>query len=720
MKGIKKHQKAVAVVMSTAMTLSAAMPAAAAEANTPKEEVVYVNLDAEGSVKEINVVNIFDLDDDAQIVDYGNYREVRNMNTTDEIRQEKETVKINASAGKLYYEGKLDSDQIPWNISVRYYMDGKEYSGDELAGKSGKLKIALHITENDGCRGDFFDRYALQASITLDTENYKHIVEEGAAIANVGSDKQLTYTILPGEGIETEITADVTDFEMDAISINGIPLSLDIDVDDDELMDKITELQDAIQELDDGAGDLKDGVSELQDSVKDDLKRGTEDLDDGAAQLRDGAGTLKDGGELVNTGAKFLDGGAASLDAGMKSLNQGIAQVQTGLDALNAQSGELTGGSAEMQAALGQLQAALQGVGDSGEEVQQLVAASGAILEGIEELKAGSDSLKQINYESYKAIMAANGVDVDTVKAGNTSAIGEINRLLESVDTIENVLLRFGISSAVIEPWKTKCTNLANEIKMLLAANNACIEGTEVYLNSASEKISELAAGALILRNNYTEFNYAVGNLAATLTGMMNHMTELKNAVNLLVEEYGTLDRGLNAYTDGVAQVVVGYQQVSRGSTTLVEGTVELRDGSSTLYQGTSELLKGIGKFCTATGTLKDGTGQLDDGVSELLTGIAKLYDGTGEMKDGTEEMWDETSGMDTEISDKIDELLASVTGSDVETVSFVSADNTNIESVQFVITTDAISIPDEEETEEAETENPGFWEKLTSLFKKS
>lgn len=101
MKGIKKHQKAVAVVLSMAMTLSAAMPVAAAEANTPKEEVVYVNLDADGSVKEINVVNIFNLDDDGQIVDYGNYREVRNMNTTDEIRQDKETVKINASAGKL-------------------------------------------------------------------------------------------------------------------------------------------------------------------------------------------------------------------------------------------------------------------------------------------------------------------------------------------------------------------------------------------------------------------------------------------------------------------------------------------------------------------------------------------------------------------------------------------------------------------------------------------
>ena len=77
----------------------------------------------------------------------------------------------------------------------------------------------------------------MQASLSLDTDKCKNIVAGDATIANVGSDKQLTYTILPGKGADIEITADVTDFELGGISINGIPLNLNIEVDDDELMD---------------------------------------------------------------------------------------------------------------------------------------------------------------------------------------------------------------------------------------------------------------------------------------------------------------------------------------------------------------------------------------------------------------------------------------------------------------------------------------------------
>lgn len=117
------------------------------------------------------------------------------------------------------------------------------------------------------------------------------------------------------------------------------------------------------------------------------------------------------------------------------------------------------------------------------------------------------------------------------------------------------------------------------------------------------------------------------------------------------------------------------------------------------------------------TGTLKDGTGVLDDGVAELLSGIAQLYDGAGELKDGTSEMREETDGMDTEITDKIDELLETVTGGDLEIRSFVSDKNTNIDKVQFIIKTDGIQI---EEAEEDFTEEPktlSAWQKFLDLF---
>ncbi len=158
-------------------------------------------------------------------------------------------------------------------------MDGKEYSADELEGKDGKVKIAISIKENESYKGDFYDSYALQASLSLDTDKFTNIEAPDATIANVGKNKQLTYTILPGKGADIEINSDVTGFELDGISINGIPLNLNIEVDDEELMDKVDELLEAIEKVDDGTGEVKDGVSELKDGAESELQSGVQNLD---------------------------------------------------------------------------------------------------------------------------------------------------------------------------------------------------------------------------------------------------------------------------------------------------------------------------------------------------------------------------------------------------------------------------------------------------------
>ena len=59
----KLSKKAVAVMLAVGMMLSLPLSALAAEENTPKQEVVYVNLDHDGSVSDIYVVNIFDMDE---------------------------------------------------------------------------------------------------------------------------------------------------------------------------------------------------------------------------------------------------------------------------------------------------------------------------------------------------------------------------------------------------------------------------------------------------------------------------------------------------------------------------------------------------------------------------------------------------------------------------------------------------------------------------------
>ena len=139
--------KILSLLLAFSLMLMFSVPAFAATANTDstKQEVVYINLNSDGSVSKICVVNIFELDEDGQIVDYGDYTVLRNMTSNDKITFENETVRIDTKAGKLYYEGTLNQNVIPWIFSFRYYLDGTEYKAEEIAGKDGALKITISI-----------------------------------------------------------------------------------------------------------------------------------------------------------------------------------------------------------------------------------------------------------------------------------------------------------------------------------------------------------------------------------------------------------------------------------------------------------------------------------------------------------------------------------------------------------------------------------------------
>ena len=294
---------AAAAAVAAAMILSPALTVQAAGKPTAKEEVVYINLTSSGETASVDVVNIFDLAQPGRIVDYGAYSGVRNMTTTDPVSFDGQTVTIDtAQAGRLYYEGTLPGAEMPWDVSIRYTLDGAERTAAEVAGASGALTIHLTVKENTRCRGDFFDTYALQISLTLDGDKCQDIRADGATAANVGSDKQLNYTILPGKGADIALSAQVTDFAMDAIAINGIPLSLDVEVDDQALLDQVTDLTDAIAQLDEGAGALSDGAAELTTGA-DEAAAGASALYEGASSLYSGAGSLHAGSASVQSGA---------------------------------------------------------------------------------------------------------------------------------------------------------------------------------------------------------------------------------------------------------------------------------------------------------------------------------------------------------------------------------------------------------------------------------
>ncbi len=700
---------------NTLNTLSASSTSNTSDAsNTPKEEVVYVNLNADGSLKEINVVNIFELSEDGRITDYGSYTALRNMTTTDEINYSSDTVTVDAKAGKLYYEGKVKDSVIPWNIGVTYFANGKEVPAEKICKMSGALRIHISVTENTSCPGDFFDSYALQLSMTFDTEKCRGITANGATTANVGRDKQITYTVLPGLGLDADITADVTDFETEGISVNGIPLNLNIDVDDDELSARVAGLLGALDALDKGAGSIRDSLSELKDKSESSLKSGVDGLYEGALGLYDGAAALKGGGDEVLRGAAALQSGAASLDGGIGELDGGISEIKDALDTLNSKSAELREGSSAFKAALGELDSALDGISGMSFDLSVLTNASAQIKNGIGEIAASAKELKDtVTFDGYKAAMLQNGLDIDALKLKNADAASSIRALTDSLNAEIEALRQTGADTSELSARAAQLENIAS----LLDANNAAIDGTKSYLDAVNQNLSALSSGAASLRSGYMLFDSAIGILVNTLSDLAVKAAALAEAVNTLVSEYEKLDGGINAYTDGVAEIVAGYSKVSSGVTELASGSAELKNGSDTLYGGSAELVAGIAELYSGTDALKDGAGALCDGTSELLDGISRLYDGSRELKDGTSSLKSAGDEAETEIVDKAGELLAAISGGAGETKSFVSERNTNVKSVQFVIRTEGIAAKEETPPAAEVKAELTWWQKLLRLF---
>jgi hypothetical protein len=220
-----------ALALAGCLLAGSSLPAFAA-ASAAKEEVIYANLTASGAVTGVYAVNSFSEQAGDTVADHGSYTAVRNMTTSDAVEQSGDTVTVHVTEdGKLYYEGTMDAaTALPWVVKLTYTLDGAEISPDELGGKSGALSIRLQVSRNSDCTGSFFDDYALQVTMSLDTGLARNIEAPGATVANVGSKKQLSYILLPGADSDVTVTADVTDFAMDAVSLNGVQLNLNLDV----------------------------------------------------------------------------------------------------------------------------------------------------------------------------------------------------------------------------------------------------------------------------------------------------------------------------------------------------------------------------------------------------------------------------------------------------------------------------------------------------------
>lgn len=615
-----------------------------------KEENVYINLKDDGSVEGIYVVNEFDAGSQITITDYGKYSSVLNLTTEDEIKMDGDRITFKTdSSGMFYYQGNIESTKIPWNIDISYYLDDKEVQGTSLAGKSGKLKIKISIKDNEDMVDTFFDNYLLQMTATFNSEKCKDIVSEEATIANVGDTKQLTYTILAGSSSEFTIETTVTDFEMDPITINAVPMNISIDdIDVSDLKDSLIELRDGIAKVDDGSSELYSGSKNLSSGTKS-LLDGTNSLSSGAEKLQSGSKTLKEAMDTLNSNSSSLTSGSKevlnalnTINSALDSLNEATGQIQTLVDGSN----EYAKAMAELADGNNQIYTEVNPVLDTIVEKLGIIASS-EFEEKFNSVITHNDYLKA--YEDAKARLAENPDD----------------------EALKIYVALFEHVQGVVNEYNESIVTAGGEVHKIIEDEYNTMKKLDDGVDAQHEAIQKL-------NKIYGE---TINPAIAKLPSLLSKLTELKTALNTLANSYGTLDTGINSYTSAYGQILDGYKTVYSGISELETGVVSLSSGAKTLYSGTV--------------TLKDGAGELSDGTSEMR---------------------DKTKNIDTEVDDRINDMLDEFKNTDYKPESFVSSENGEINAVQFVMKTKGIEIP-EAVQEQAQEENLNFFQRIIRLF---
>lgn len=254
-----------------------------------KDESVYVKADAAGRPTEKTVeVVLKKIEGTDPIEDRSNLREIKNTEGNEEYSEAGEGRYLWQNNGEdIHYKGKSD-EELPVNVRITYYLEGQEVSAEQIAGKTGKVKIRFDYENSTNVPFMVLSAAMLPADVFSDVEvTNGRLMDLGDQKAVIGfafpglmdtlklADYEPTEEIeLPGY-VEIEARAEefALDFTASVVSTGLFEELEDKDLEDldklpedmEELTDASTEIRDAAQELVDGMNEFADGIAEFDE-----------------------------------------------------------------------------------------------------------------------------------------------------------------------------------------------------------------------------------------------------------------------------------------------------------------------------------------------------------------------------------------------------------------------------------------------------------------------
>lgn len=141
-----------------------------AKQDVDKEETVYVKAKADGSTDKVIVSDwLKNSGTDVVIQDASDLQNIKNVKGDETFKQNGSSLVWKANGNDIYYQGETDKP-LPVEVKVTYFLDEKEISPDDLAGKSGKVRIHFSYI-NQAKDGEVYTPFTMVTGIILPTAN---------------------------------------------------------------------------------------------------------------------------------------------------------------------------------------------------------------------------------------------------------------------------------------------------------------------------------------------------------------------------------------------------------------------------------------------------------------------------------------------------------------------------------------------------------------------
>lgn len=662
-----------------------------------KDESVYLISDANGNVnKTIVVDHLKNKDKKDTLEDASNLSDIENVKGKEKFTQSGDKLTWQAGGKDIYYQGTA-TEEPPVTQKVTYYLDGKEISPEDLAGKSGKVKIRFDYTNTtsytetvNGEKQTVSVPFAAVTGLVLG-DGFENIeVTNGKAEVSDSSSVVLGYA-LPGLkdslGIKDgdldgdvnipeymEMTADVKNFSMpaamtfvvnasDYVSTDGIDTS---DLDDmiNDLKDASTQLQDGSKTLAGGTDTLADGLSTLQSKLGT-FASGVGTLQSGLKAYTDGVSTLSGGLNTLGNSTGALVSGADKLNSGAGQLASGSATLKDGLKTYTDGANGLAKGASDLDAGIGTLAeksgTLVDGATKLNDGASQLSASASSINEGIKSLDTGLKTpLTDKEKAGYQAA-AKESVDKQFSNPNNEANYGNTKakasevyyETMTSDDSVKQVVESLKNDSDLTNMITTTVSaTVENTIKGSVTALESADTATIKSTYNSSKELQQSVKEVLKLPQTIPDYDALVSaivnqklNDMATkvMDGVANSSKDKVGEAVADAAKTGAENAAQSAVITGIesakSNVSAQINAKQENGYSLVTGADALSKGASSLANGTKSLVNSIPTLTGGIKQLKDGSSQLSAGAAKLTANNDTLNAGATALNDGASQL---------------------------------------------------------------------------------